>query len=207
MKKFSKKSKKGQILIELIVAITLAAIIIGVGAHLIDLSLYSNKFAKEKLKALYLLQEYQEALENIVKEKWHLLYNLSKGEPNHYYLDSSTGKWVIQSGEENINLGGISYQRYFIVEDVFRLNGDINPSGNNDPSTQKITIKIFWNDDSLEIFKYLTRWPNELFVQTDWSGGEGQLGPITSPNDKYWSDDGNIDVLDTPGSIKLKYYQ
>lgn len=38
--------------------------------------------------------------------------------------------------------------------------------------------------------------------QTDWSGGNGQL--IFENENKYWSDDLGIDVLETSGDIKLK---
>lgn len=37
--------------------------------------------------------------------------------------------------------------------------------------------------------------------QTDWSGGSGQSGFAT--NNRYWSDDGNIDVTSNPGEMTL----
>lgn len=41
-----------------------------------------------------------------------------------------------------------------------------------------------------------------FFTQTDWSGGAGQ--DLWSATDSYYSDDGNVDVLSSPGEIKLK---
>ncbi|PIR45590.1 MAG: hypothetical protein COV09_00645 [Candidatus Vogelbacteria bacterium CG10_big_fil_rev_8_21_14_0_10_50_13] len=41
-----------------------------------------------------------------------------------------------------------------------------------------------------------------FFTQTDWSGGAGQ--DLWSVANRYYSDDGNVDTLSSPGEIKLK---
>lgn len=39
--------------------------------------------------------------------------------------------------------------------------------------------------------------------QTDWSGGSGQLE--VGDDDRYWSDDGNVDVSTSPGDVTLEF--
>jgi len=203
--KYNKKNN-GQILVELLVAVALAAIIFAVGGQLLDVTLQSNKLSKERLIANHLLQEGLEATIAVSSEKWHNIYNLNKGEPNYYHPEINAGKWVLVSGQENIILNDLTYTRSIIIENVNRDNNrNINALGIDDPSTQKVTVTVSWGNNSLTISKYFTRWPNETATQTDWSGGPGQPGPVTSFNNKYDTEDYNLDVTSTPGSIKLKH--
>lgn len=83
-----------------------------------------------------------------------------------------------------------SYQKYFYVENVERDgSGTIVASGGtDDPSTQKIISNVEWGEGrSASLVAYVTRNRNEVFEQSDWSGGDGQEGPITSVNDQYSS--------------------
>jgi type II secretory pathway pseudopilin PulG len=97
------------------------------------------------------------------------------------------------------------FNRYFYVENANRdLCGGGSITSNattscvaglgttgvaDDPSTQKITVTAGWDSGAKTISKVfdLTRYRNKLFTQTDWSGGSGQTGPITEPNNKFAS--------------------
>ncbi len=95
------------------------------------------------------------------------------------------------------------FNRYFYVENVNRdASGDIVQSGGTeDLSTQKITVVISWGDNhSLSRTQYITRYQNRSFVQSDWSGGSGQEGPITLENNKF-ANSSNIDYTTSAGSI------
>ncbi len=72
----------------------------------------------------------------------------------------------------------------------------------NDPSTQKTTavVKDASGNDILSAFEYVIRKRNVSFVQTDWSAGSGQEGPITSPNSAF-SASTNITYTSSTGSI------
>ncbi|MCX7589930.1 MAG: hypothetical protein N2Z85_03280, partial [Patescibacteria group bacterium] len=50
---------------------------------------------------------------------------------------------------------------------------------------------------------YITRSKNVILNQTDWSGGGGQTGPITSTNSMFATST-NIDFSTTTGSIRLR---
>jgi prepilin-type N-terminal cleavage/methylation domain-containing protein len=101
-----------------------------------------------------------------------------------------------------------AFTRYFNIENVSRdSNGDIVTSGgNNDPSTQKITVYIEWPTTSgdtgqVSVVDYVTRWANRVFNQSDWSGGSGQTGVITEPNNRF---DNATSISNPAGSIRIE---
>jgi hypothetical protein len=98
------------------------------------------------------------------------------------------------------------YTRYFYVNDVGRdANGNIQSSGGtNDPSTKKVTVVYGWAGGSTSSFStYLTRFKDNVFDQTDWSGGPGQNGPATTTNNMF-STSTQMDYSTTTGSIMIK---
>lgn len=201
--------KKGQILLELLIALALSAIIfVGLGELVFSSRKTSSNVAKEQ-GALYLLQETFEVLKSLRDSNWHNLYDLNKDQ--EYYLKRQSSGWSI-SGDSNdkiVSLNGIDYERYFVIQRVSRnANGEIvETGGKEDPSTLKVKVFIKANGmDDLVMSRYFTRFKNDVFVQTDWSGGPGQPGPITIPNNRYFWDDGNLDATGLPGSVKLKTY-
>lgn len=100
---------------------------------------------------------------------------------------------------------GNIYTRYFYFDNVSRdASGNISGSGANDPSTKKATVVYGWPGGPTSSFStYLTRFRNNVFEQTDWSGGPGQNGPVTSANNKF-STSTQIDYSTTNGSIMIK---
>ncbi|KKU91398.1 MAG: Fibronectin type III domain protein [Candidatus Jorgensenbacteria bacterium GW2011_GWA1_48_11] len=109
-----------------------------------------------------------------------------------------------------------AFIRYFTVENVCRTNNSsssisgVAPCGGgsiNDPSTQKISVYTSWlpnntGSPQLKLSNYITRWQNQVFNQSDWTGGAGQDGPFTSPGRGY-STGTNIDGQSNPGSIQI----
>ena len=97
--------------------------------------------------------------------------------------------FTVISGEESFDISGSNFIRYFYVENVNRdANGNIVSSGGTeDPSTQKITVTVTWpgTTTGISFSEYVTRTGSSVFRQTDWSGGDGQEGPITTVNDKF----------------------
>jgi len=108
------------------------------------------------------------------------------------------------------------FSRYFYVENVCRISdssGNIAssttpcPNGTaDDPLTQKVTAITQWTfgagADQVSLSRYLSRWGNFSIRQSDWSGGSGQNGVITSPNSLY-STSTNITATDTLGSFEI----
>lgn len=197
------KKNKGQSLIEVLVAVTVAFIMISGASALIGVSLHGTKVNKFVQEGNYLAEDMLNKINSYVDKKWYCpptcsgnygIYNLNKGSSNHYYLSTTTpiSSWV--SGNENLTLNNLSYVRYFYVENVSRdASGNIESSynpANDDPSTQKITIIVSWSgtptSGQTSMSKYVIRKSSAVFNQTDWTGGP------TDPNDfSYTSSSSN----------------
>lgn len=213
----SKHWEKGQSLIEIIIGLTVGVLIVGGVTTLIGLNLRSSYDTRTVQAAASLAQELVEQAKSVSESSWHNVYNLTKGTGQRYYISSTT--LSVSNGIETVVADGKNFTRYFYIENVNRTNcgvGDITTDSpascdNNfpysgiadDPLTQKITVVV--SSDSGEVLRqvqYLIRARNSSYVQTDWSGGSGQLGPITSVNDKFDSSV-DIDSTSTLGSIKV----
>ncbi|MEW6617209.1 MAG: LamG-like jellyroll fold domain-containing protein [Patescibacteria group bacterium] len=107
------------------------------------------------------------------------------------------------------------FSAYFSVENACRSNDssstitDTEPCQSGsivDPITEEITATAEWNTrgvmDSISLTDYATRWKNDIFHQTDWSGGSGTDGPLTSPTTQYASST-NVDTTTNPGSVRI----
>lgn len=214
-------NQKGQMLIEMLLAILIAAVIIGGVISLMSGNSQSGKISGTKSAAVALAQEGLEAMEAIrdTTNGWHNIYlppdgNGSagnKGDSYPYYAYKNGSAWALSTNTANrdIIIDGITYSRTIYIYNVSRnASGDreiVTVGGVDDPSTQKVKVVVAqsWGQN-VTMEEYLTRWKNSTFLNTDWSGGSGQTGPIISPNALYSSDDGNITVDGPTGSIKLK---
>jgi type II secretory pathway pseudopilin PulG len=200
------KFLKGQSLVEILIAISIGIIFV------LAIFIYLNFFLKsrqdsEKNQVLASLSK--ELLDNVkifADANWHNIDTLATTSANHYYLNTSTSSFTAVSGEQNIVISSTTYTRYFYLDDVYRDgSGQIVQSGGTlDPSTKKVTVVYgIQGSTPKSISIYVTRSKNNVFVQTDWSGGSGQTGPITSSNEKFETSS-LIDFYDFPGKIKLK---
>ncbi len=227
------RDKTGQFLIELLVGISVGVILIGAAATLIAVVLGSSRQNKFFQAASYLRQDLLDKITVFAERQWYCsptcitnlgkfgIYNLQKGETRKYYLDTSTPQFTWVAGEESsvdLILDNVQYKRYFYLENVCRdptteaIIGtaiDTCSSGSEDPSTQFVTVVVSWQqaaqNQEIKLAKYLARRPNQVLVQTDWSGGANPGAPsVTEPDNKFESSSDNIDFLSTPGVIKLK---
>ena len=211
-------NNQGQLLIEVLLAITALVIIVALSAQIFVVSSQSAKLSSEKNAAQGLVEETLEVLRGIQTEKWHEIYKppdgtgnpmTAKGSANHYHPVISGTKWTVASGDEVVTVNNTDYTRYFYIDNVSRdvatrnIESIYNAS-NDDPSTQKITATVTWGDgQELSTSQYIMRWRNITCNQTSWVGGA--LGtPVNCPTTNYGSHDGNMDPTGTAGSLKLK---
>ena len=169
--------KKSQALLELLLAIFIFAIVAASLTKAIGGILFANQNLREVSDASLLLAETQEQLKVISDQDWHSLYNLTKGpcadSSCHYHIVKNGNQWQVQSGEETVNLGGLTYTRYFVVYNVQRDgSGNIVESGgNDDPLTQKVVVFVKRGNFLKTNTKYISRCHYDVFPQRDWSGG------------------------------------
>ena len=211
-------NNNGQILLEIILATLIGTIIIGAAASLIVVNQKSSQLSEQKITAIFLAQEGVESLKSINENNWHWIFlppdgagdkDISKGDANIYCLkiDTIQNEWSLTNNltDCDINVNGIIYARKINIYNADREDDDdeniTETGGIEDPSTQKVKITVSYQmGENIIIEKYLTRWRNEIFIQSDWSGGSGQSDFI-DPS-KYGADDSNVNVTD--GNIKLK---
>lgn len=199
-------------LFEVLIAISVFAVIGVVAAQLIGVSLQSNTTSGQKTVALQLTQETAEALDTLAGESWQNIYGLSKGSANHYYTAVSGSKWATSTGDELLTINNGPYTRYFYIENVSRDSGGaiVLSGGNNDPSTQKATVVASWqNSAGLDLgaattTKYLMRARNTAATQASWiNGGSSPTSGETGDFGTNFSAQSNID-LSNSAVIKLQ---
>jgi len=202
-----KKAVSGQTLVEVLIGITVGAIIIGGATGAIGLSLRSSLQNKSYQVVVSLNQELADNVTVFAEANWRNIYDLSKSPAQYYLIATSTG-FIATTSTESIVADGTIYTRSFTVENVNRdISGNIATSGTDDPSTQKITINTTFNIGGEPItvgfIKYLSRNKNLVFRQTDWSGGSSEEGPLITPNNRYATST-DINSTGTPGVIKIQ---
>lgn len=210
-KNFANKNsgEKGALLLELLVVISLLAIILSVGSQAMLVSMQSGKVSGERDVATALANEALEAVRGVTEEKWQNIYNLTKSS-QHYQATSTapSGKWSLTTGDEAVVLNGTTYTRYLIIENVLRdttSRAIVTSGGEDDPSTQKITVTVLWpNADAVTISDYFFRWRNRTCNQTSWAGGAGS-GAKNCPDTTYGSIGPIGTEIDTAGgTLKLQ---
>lgn len=204
--------KRGQLLLEILVATAVVAVIGSLVSQMVIVGAYTNKWSSEHNAALGLIETVFEAADSVAFARWQNIYNLNKTSSDHYYPLKQSGAWAVAAGEETVSLNGINYSRYFTVENVCRDNTSraiITTSGvppctagnSDDPSTQKITAYASWPNGSLSRSFYLTRWRNKICSQTAWSTTGS--GTTTCPA-TYYENATSIDNTSAPGSLKIQ---
>jgi len=205
---------RGALLIELLVAISLLAIILSIGSESVYVSMQSGKTSSESDVAVGLANETLEAVRAISDEKWQNIYDLTKGAQYHAVLSGT--KWATSTASELVALNTASYTRYFTVENVNRCNDTSRtiassttcvPANNysDDPSTQKVIVTVSWQGSGspVVISDYFSRWRNKVCTQTDWSGGAGS-GVKNCPDTTYESISPSGTINTSGGTIKLQ---
>ena len=212
------KLSSGQSLVEIIIAIAVGAILIGGATAVLIPILRSNLETRHVQIATSLAQEYLDNVQNLTESNWLNIYNLTpKGPSSQFYLRATSTTYEILSGATSTVVEGRTFTRYFSIENTSRnlcgasdittnatsscASGPGSSGVADDPSTQKITAIVTWPESrSISKTQYLTRNINKVFVQTDWSAGPGQEGPITSENNQFATST-NINYTTTTGSI------
>lgn len=137
-------NQKGQSLIELLVALGIFVIIIGVLAFFILDSYLSGQLANEMTKAIFLAEEGLEAVRSI---KNNSFADLLAGENG---LAISGNNWIFQGSKEDLSSLLNEGERVITIEDI-------------DSDRKKITSQISWQSgrgapQEVKLITYLTNW-------------------------------------------------
>ncbi|OGY64513.1 MAG: hypothetical protein A3J53_00260 [Candidatus Harrisonbacteria bacterium RIFCSPHIGHO2_02_FULL_40_20] len=165
------KNKKGQSLIELLLAIALGSMFISSAVGVLVVSLRSGSQNKSMQIASLLTQELLDKTKVFAEQRWLNVYNLTKSQP--YYLNFVGGTFVAVAGIELIALDGIQYSRNFTVANYLR-------SGADDSSTQIVRVTVSWQQGAdvanITRSQYVARIRNLVWRSS--SPGSGNESPV-----------------------------
>ncbi len=212
----SLNSRRGQSLVELIVALGIGTLFIigAIGALTVTLRLDSQ--SSHSQPAIELTNALIEELRTISNADWHTLDNLTKDGTTEYQVTTTTTFYAASTGKEPVTLNETTYERYFVLDPVYRDADEqiVDSSGTLDPSTLKVTAITEWSQygQTLDVrfVTYLGRIRNRLFTQTDWSGGftntDGVVSTLpteftTSTNIRY-STAGSLTIASTTANLQ-----
>lgn len=201
------KEQKGSLLFEILIVISLIAIILSVGSNAVFLGMRSNKVSAERDIANSLASMALESVRGIVEENWQNIYGLIKNS-QHYHVSEAEGKWVLVEGDEHITINSELYTRYLTIENVSRdeVTRDITinySENNNDPSTQKVTSVVSWADgNSITVYQYFFRWRNKVCNQTEWAIAEPGNEVKDCSTNTYDQKESSVDA--SGGFLKLQ---
>lgn len=154
--------QKGQLLVELILAIGLAALILPVILTGLMTSREGKPQQEKRVQAVALMKETVTAIKNIRDADWATFSSVTTNTAYHPVISSN--RWVLQPGVAT-NSAGLTQS--VVVNDVYRTSAGAiatSPTGNFlDPSTKKVDVTISWTQpivSSTTSTVYLTRTTN-----------------------------------------------
>ena len=201
IKKLFLKNRKGSLLVEVIIAMSIFAVMAGAIMSVTLGSLDGMMRGGEETQARALAQEGMEAIRSVRDGAWNKI-NYSQVK-----VTVSGNLWNISSSTSE--LIDNKYTRTITLSDVCRDESNIIstcPSTYTDPHTKLATVVVSWitkngSINSTTQTGFISNWESKDWTQTSWLGSSGQN--IYSDITKYLSDDGNLDNT-TTGEIKLK---
>ena len=205
------KNKSGQSLIEVLIAMAVGTITILAAVTVLTLMLRIGKQDVSFQTAAFLEQEVVDRLLVTAERDWQEVAETSDGET--YYLKTTEAKGVFEivEGTKTVAIDDVDYTYYIEFDEVNRSDssGAISSSGSSDPSTRKVELSVTWrfqgDDEISTVTKYITRSKNEVFRQTNWSGGptipsDETVNAITN---RFYESEG-LDFVFQPGLLKIE---
>ncbi len=157
------KLNKGQLLIELVLVMGLAAAIVPALLTTFVASRSGRVQNQERIVALGYLQEAKEAIRTYRESDWS---TFAVNGTYHPVISGTT--WTLSSGIETVN----SITRQIVISDVQRdaTGAIVTSGGTTDPSTKKATISVTWAaplSTTITSTLYFTRWnENAAYTET-----------------------------------------
>ncbi len=185
----------GQMLVELLVAIGLAAIMLPALATALVGAREGQAQENERLQATALLREASEAIRSVREKGWT---NIATNGTYHPTITGNT--WSLAAGSETID----NFIRHIVISDVQRNSSGaiIDSGGTVDPSTKKITITLSWTTPITTTMSeelYFSRHQANAVID-DTTQADFNTGAHTNTTATNTSG-GEIQLASTPGSV------
>ena len=159
----SYKNKKGIAVVEILIVISIIAIIISSLLGVVVFSLKLSASVKETTTADALAQEIVEAVRNFRDGTDWDSDGLGVLNTGSFYYPEKSGDtppaWMLVEGEEATN----GFVRKVVFERVSRDPGtgnieDVYDPVRDDPDTRKVIATVSWESKKVEIITYFTNW-------------------------------------------------
>lgn len=157
------RTSLGQSLIELIITISLLAILLPVLGYGFIVARDGKVQQQQRLKATALMKEAIEAVRSVRSQGWN-----DFAVNGDYHAVISGNSWSLVAEPAEIN----GFNQLINISDAYRneiTEELVNSPGKADPSTKKITVTISWNipqPSSVSSILYMTRLENDSLVYT-----------------------------------------
>ncbi|HCX45356.1 TPA: hypothetical protein DGT35_02015, partial [Patescibacteria group bacterium] len=170
------KNKSGQSLIEILIAMAVGTITILAAVTVLTLMLRVGKQDVSFQTAAFLEQEVVDNLLVTAERDWQEVAETSDNKKYYLKITETKGVFEIVEGTKTVAIDDVDYTYYIEFDEVNRSSsGAISSSGSKDPSTRRVELLVTWkfqgDDEISTVTKYITRSKNEVFRQTNWSGG------------------------------------
>lgn len=158
--KFKSKAVEGGFgVVELLAAIVIITVALVFIMEVYSFFIKAGNQNEKRLQAVSLAEEAIEAVRSMRDQDWNSISSLSFN--TAYYPDQSASpaKWILVSGQQNIN----GFTRQVILSRVYRDANDniVESGGIEDPGTRKVMSTTSWQDRgdfNVELAAYLTNW-------------------------------------------------
>lgn len=152
--------KSGFGLLEIVVAVSLAAVaLFGISA-VSQVSLRVVEENTQKIQAAFLLEEGIEALKIMRDKGWQNTINPLASNTD-YFLEFTGGMWKATTTPVFVD---DIFERKFNLFDVYRdINDDIAQAGALDADTKKITVFVSWNSRAGTTTRVISTYITNLF--------------------------------------------
>lgn len=166
---FFKKPQSGQLLVEILIAISLAAVLLPTLIGSVIISVQGKAQEQNRTQAVLLQKEAEDAVRNIRDSGWT---NLPANGTYHPVV--SGGAWSLSPNSESIN----GFTRQVVLASTSRdSDGNIVTSGGTvDPSTRTVIVTVSWSSPiaaSITSTMYLTRFDNMSYTETTQADFDG----------------------------------
>jgi type II secretory pathway pseudopilin PulG len=172
-------TQKGQMLVELILAIGIAAVILPALLTGLYASSQSKPQQQQRTQAVALLQQSEAAVRSMKNSSWSTFAN-----DGTYHTTVLNNQWTLAANAQTVN--GLTQQ--VVVSDVYRNSSDaiVTTGGTLDPSTKQVTITVSWTKPTASNITdtlYLSRTTNLTYTQTtqsDFAAGTLSSAQVTN---------------------------
>lgn len=194
------EGEKGQSIFEILIAISIATLIVGSAATAIIVSMKSGAGSANSQRAYGIANEMLNNVRSFAESNWADLYNHGT---STYYLTvtatSSTSTTLgLTTGTSTVTVGDVDYGSSFTIEDVNRNISNWVGDGYEDPTTLKITAYVEWSSggatSTIDLSTYISKIRSRTISFIDWSGSSGVSSAVTGPTSDYYAIGGNATI-------------